>query len=666
MEKMTKDIKKKIEELRKKIRGHNKLYYADGRPEISDARYDRLMEELRELEQAHPRYMSPDSPTQTIGAPVPEKFKRVRHTSSMLSLESVNNEADVRRFDRTCRKETGRDVDYICEPKFDGISIELVYENGRFIRGSTRGNGVTGEDVTLNLKTISGVPRCLKAEKPPRRIAVRGEVIMHIKDFQRLNKEQAGRGLNTFANPRNVAAGSIRQLDYRITAQRKLHVYCYQILDLSGAMPRTQAEALETLERLGLQASPGVKHCRDITEAVFYHHDLESRRDALDYEIDGVVIKVNNMDYQKKLGRRTTNPKWAVAYKFEPRKEITRVENIVVQVGRTGILTPLALLQPVEVGGVTVSRATLHNMDQIAKLGVRIGDWVKVQRAGDVIPYVTEVVTEKRTGEEKEFRMPKRCPGCGTPVEQEDVFYRCPAGLACPAQLKEAISHYAGREAVDIDGFSDRTIECLHEKGLIKSISDIYTLKRGDLLKLERWREKKTDNLLRAIESSKDVPLDRFIFALGIRNVGKHIAALLADKFGTLEKIASAGQNDLLALNEIGPEIAENITAFFSKTKNLAEIKKLHKNGVVIRERKKARTGKLAEKKCIFTGSLKSMTRSEAKKLVESEGGEVASGISSTTDFVVVGEKPGSKVDRAKKKGIKVLTEEEFRNRLGL
>jgi DNA ligase (NAD+) len=661
---MTKDVKKRIDELKEQIKRHNKLYYTKGKPEVSDSKYDALVKELKALEKKHPELVTSDSPTQQVGAPVPDKFVKVKHVAPMLSLESVSDEAGALHFDQTCAKEAAGEVDYMCEPKLDGLSTELIYEDGKFVRGSTRGDGAVGEDVTLNLKTIPSVPKQLKGKNVPSRIAVRGEVMMHIKDFQGLNKRQAELGSDTYANPRNVAAGSMRQLDWRITAQRKLHVYCYRILDIKGKAPKTQKEALELLQKLGFQISPGSKHCRGIKDVISYHHDLEEKRDDLGYEIDGVAVKVNKMELQQKLGTRTTNPKWAMAYKFEPRKEVTRVENIVVQVGRTGTLTPVALLQSVEVGGVTVSRATLHNMDQIARLGVKIGDYVKVQRAGDVIPYVSEVVKLRRTGKEKEFHMPKKCSSCGASVEREDVFYRCPAGLGCPAQLKEAITHYASKGAVDIDGFSEKTVELLYEKKIIKSISDIYNLKRDDLLQLEGWKEKKTDNLLRAIEDAKNVTLERFIFGLGIKNVGKHIATLLAKRFGTLEKIESASADGFLAINEIGPEIAESIVKFFSEKKNHDEIEKLRKNGVNISGRKETVSGKLAGKKVLFTGALQSISRSEAKKIVESEGGEAASGVSSSVDLVVVGENPGSKFDKAKKLGLTILTEAQFKKLL--
>lgn len=656
-----KEAKKRIDELRKEIKKHNKLYYTQGEPEVSDSKYDELVKELKALERKHPEYYSPDSPTQQVGAPIPEKFEKVKHTSPMLSLESVNDEAGAEHFDQTCQKETGESQSYVCEPKLDGTSIELVYEDGKFKRGSTRGNGTIGEDVTLNLKTISDIPEKLTGGKLPGLLAVRGEVMMHIKDFNELNKRQAQEGKEPYANPRNVAAGSLRQLDWRITAKRKLHVYCYRVLSYSEKMPSSQEEALQLIRGFGIKTSPGTKKCKNIQEAIEYHRKMESQRDSLDYEIDGIVIKVNSFSSQEKLGTRTTNPRWAVAYKFKPRKEITRVEDIVIQVGRTGVITPLALLQPVDVGGVTVSRATLHNMDQVEKLGVKIGDYVKVERAGDVIPYISEVLKEKRTGKEKLFHMVKKCPSCGTPVEKEDVFYRCPAGLACPAQVKELMIHYSSKGAVDIEGFSEKTVELLYEKDLIKSISDIYSLKKEDLLPLEGWKEKKTENVLKSIEKSKDVPLERFIYGLGIRNVGSHIAVLLAKNFGTLERLMNATANELIEINEIGPEIAECIRDFFKTSKNIKEIEKLKEKGVRIKEKKKKEGGKLTGKKIVFTGSLETISRSEAKKIVEEEGGEASSSVSSNTDLVVAGEKAGSKLEEAKKKGIKIISEKEFK-----
>jgi len=655
------NVKKRIEELKKEIIRHNELYYLKAAPVISDGKYDELFNELKKLESVYPEYSAEDSPTRSVGAPIPNKFVKVEHSALMLSLDSVNDSAGAEHFDKTCSKEIGEGIDYVAEPKLDGISIELVYENGHFKDGSTRGDGRIGEDVTLNLKTVKGVPKRLSGKRIPRHLSVRGEVILHIKDFQALNKKQIDDGGVVFANPRNVAAGSMRQLDYRITASRKLRIYCYRILRISDSLPPAQSDVLKLLSGWGFNTPQNVEHCPNITAAIKYHHDMEKRRDELDYEIDGVVIKVNNLSFQEKLGTRTSNPRWAVAYKFKPRKEITRLVNIVVQVGRTGVVTPLALLQPVEVGGVTVSRATLHNIDQITKLGVKIGDYVKVHRAGDVIPYIGEVMKEKRTGGEKTFHFPTKCPSCGAKLEWEDVFCRCPAGLSCPKQMRETILNYVSKGAAGIDGFSIKSVELLYAKGLLKKISDIYTLKREDLLELDTWQEKKTENLLNKIEKSKNITLDRFIFGLGIKNVGRHIAVLLADKFGILKNLISSDEEALTAINEIGPEIAKSITSFFKNKENIKEIERLKKYGVIIHERKTSWNGKLSGKKVVFTGTLKTMTRLAAKEKVEAAGGEVSSAVGAGTDIVVAGENAGSKLEKAKSKNIKVLSEDEFR-----
>ncbi len=658
---MKNKIKKQINELRKEITRHNRLYYTNGKPKISDAKYDKFLRELKSLEKAYPEYFSPDSPTQTVGASILEKFEKVEHTAPMLSLESVNDEEGAERFDKNCRKESEDTIEYVCEPKLDGISIELVYEKGKFVRGSTRGDGIIGEDVTLNLKTIKNVPQKLKTKTSPEFLSVRGEVMMHISDFLKLNKNQLALGKDVFANPRNVAAGSMRQLDYRITEERKLYVYCYRILNISDKMPETQKEALGLLKILGFDISPNMRHCKSIDQAIKYHHELEEKRDTLDYEIDGVVIKVNDTKVQEKFGFRTTTPKWAVAYKFKPRREITHLEDIAVQVGRTGTLTPLALLQPVEVGGVTVSRASLHNMDQINRLDVKIGDYVKVERAGDVIPYVAEVIKKKRTGKEKSFHMPSKCPSCGAKVVKEEVFYRCPSGLGCPAQVIEAIIHYSSKNAVDIEGFSEKTAKLFYELDIVKSISDIYKINEKSLTGLEGWKEKKIENLLKAIEDSKTISLDRLIFGLGIRNVGRHIAQVLAKKFGSLDNVISSEPEALEEINEIGPEIAKSITDFFKEKKNIEEIKKLINCGVKVKDAEIKEEGKLAGKKFVFTGSLSSFSRPDAQKLVEALGGEAQSSISNTTDYLVAGEKSGSKIEKARKKGINILSEEEFK-----
>lgn len=662
MDKSIRSRKKEINELRETIRRHNHLYYVEGEPEISDLEYDRLIKRLKRLEKEYPELDDSDSPTKTVGSPLPEKTSKIEHTALMLSLESSADCQDIIKFDEKCRKNLSEVVEYMCEPKLDGLSIELVYENGLFIRGATRGDGRVGEDVTDNLKTILSIPKRLKGSNLPGLMSIRGEVLMCISDFHTLNKKRASEGKKLFANPRNVAAGSLRQLDESVTAERKLHVYCYRILYSSTGMPGTQKEALNVLSDMGFEKPPRTVLCRDIERAVEFHHELERDREDIDYEIDGLVIKVNSLRQQEILGARTNNPRWAIAYKFKPRREATHVKDIIVQVGRTGVLTPLALLDPVDVGGVTVSRATLHNMDQVRKLDLRINDHVRVERAGDVIPQVTEVVKNERTGEERIFSMPEKCPSCGSPVVKEDVYYRCVSGLVCPAQAKEKIKHFASKSAADIEGFSDKTVELFYDKGLVKRIPEIYTLKRDDLLRLENWKEKKADNLITAINSSKELTLERFIYGLGIQNVGRHLARLLALEFGSLEELQKAEQEELLSKKEIGPGIARSIVAFFSEERNLLQIERMFDLGV--KTTSPAKRGKLAGKKFVFTGSLDNYTRAEAKKMVEDSGGEISSNVSSKTDFVVAGEGAGSKLDHARQKKITILDEKSFEDLL--
>ncbi|HHF55761.1 MAG TPA: NAD-dependent DNA ligase LigA, partial [Thermoplasmatales archaeon] len=525
-----------------------------------------------------------------------------------------------------------------------------------------------GEDVTENIKTIRAVPLVLRDEEIPlpKMLAVRGEVIMHIKDFEELNKDLIQRGEEPLANPRNAAAGSLRRLDPNETAQRPLDIFFYEIMHVEGdgIKIETQWEALQTLKKWGLKVNPLVKLCKNIEEAIEYHHEMEERRETLDYEIDGVVIKVNRLDYQEKLGAKTRSPRWAIAYKFPPRKEETQILDIVVGVGRTGILTPVALLKPVDVKGVTVSRATLHNEDYIKEKDIRIGDWVRVARAGDVIPEVVEVIKERRTGKEKEFRMPKHCPVCGSHVVKEGAYYRCTGGLSCPAQLKRSIEHFASKNAMDIEGLGGKTVELLVEKGIIKRISDIYRLTKRDLLHLPRFAEKSAKNLIEAIEKSKNRGLARLIFALGIPNVGEHTARLLAEKFRSMDRLMNATEAELLAIKEIGPETASSIVNFFREERNRKEIEELKKLGVKMEYEEER--GRLKGKVFVFTGALKDFTREEAKELVEKEGGIVANSVSRNVDYVVVGEKPGSKYEKAKELGLRIIGEEEFKKLLGI
>lgn len=656
--------RERIKELTDMVKRHNRLYYTEGEPEISDSRYDELLAELKKLENEYPDMARPDSPTRTVGAPVSGKLPKVRHMADMLSLESSAKEEDLYRFDKNCRDKLSENPRYICEPKLDGLSVELVYERGTLSRGATRGDGRFGEDVTESLRQLDSVPDKLDISDPPELLSVRGEVILHVSDFMELNKRRAEQDLDLFANPRNVASGSLRQLDAKTARDRKMRVYCYSVLKIEGGELHTETEAIDFLKEAGFSVAPEIESFKGLEGVMEYHRRMESSREELDYEIDGIVVKVDSLPQQALLGVRTNNPKWAFAYKFAPRREETVVQDIAVQVGRTGVLTPLALLRPVDVGGVTVSRATLHNLDHIRKLDVRIGDHVKIERAGDVIPRVNSVLKRKRTGSEKVFNMPETCPSCGSEVTREEVFTSCPAGLDCPAQVRERIKHFASRNAMDIEGLSDRTVDMLYESGLVKNISDIYSLKKSDLLGLEGWKEKKADNLIKAVESSKDADLARFVFGLGIRNVGRHLASVLAGQFGSLDALRSAGKEELLKIDEIGPTTADNIVAFFKENRNLRQIDLIKQRGLALKAPSR-KEGKLAGKKIVFTGSLDNFTRSEARRVVEAAGGEVVSSVSANTDYVVSGDAPGGKLEQARKRSVKIIDEKEFSSLLG-
>ncbi|MBC7081050.1 MAG: NAD-dependent DNA ligase LigA [Thermoplasmatales archaeon] len=657
---------KRIEWLRKEINRHNYLYYVLNKPEISDEEYDKLMQELISLEQKYPDLITPDSPTQRVGAPPAEEFKTVAHVKPMLSLDTVNDVEEVISFDKRVKKEVGSEnIEYVAEPKMDGLSVELIYENGRYIRGSTRGDGINGEDITENIRTIKAVPLLLRGEeiKPPSFLAVRGEVIMHIEDFEKFNKELIEKGEEPMANPRNAASGSLRRLDPRETAMRPLDIFFYEIMRADGIEIKTQWEALELLKKWGLKTNPHSIKCSIIEEAIKYHEEMNRKREELSYEIDGVVIKVNEIKYQTLLGEKTRSPRWAIAYKFPPRKEETQVMNIVVQVGRTGILTPVALLKPVDVKGVTVSRATLHNEDYVKQKDVRIGDWVRVGRAGDVIPEVMEVIKERRTGNEKIFSMPDKCPVCGSSVVRDGAYYRCTGGLSCISQLKRSIEHFASKRAMDIEGLGGKTVELLVDRGIIKRVSDIYKIKKEDLLNLPRFGDKSAENLIEGIEKSKEKDLARFIYALGIPNVGEHMAKLLAEKFKDIDTLMNAKEEDLMSVREIGPETASSIVNFFKEEKNRNEIEELKKCGIKMKYEETR--GKLSGITFVFTGELKSFSREEAKEIVEKMGGGVASSVSKKVDYVVVGENPGSKYEKAKELGLKIINEEEFKKIIG-
>jgi len=644
--KMTKSgALKRIEFLCEEINRHNYLYYILDSPEISDAEYDRLLRELEELEKKFPDLVTPDSPTQRVGVAPLAEFGTVKHTIPMISLQNAFTEEEAREFDAKVKRflHTTQDIEYVAEPKIDGLAIELVYENGIFTVGSTRGDGETGENVTQNLRTIKTIP--LKLFKPkagaiPRKLEVRGEVYMKLRDFNKLNKRREGAGEPLFANPRNAAAGSVRQLDSKVTAGRPLDIFCYGVGVVEGLKLSTHWEILETLKSLGFKINPLIKRCKNIEEALTFHREIEEKRESLDYEIDGVVLKVNSLRLQEELGEISRSPRWAMAYKFPPRQETTRVIDIQVGVGRTGALTPVAIMEPVNVGGVTVSRATLHNQDEINRKDVRIEDTVVVQRAGDVIPEVVMVVKSRRVPHAKPYIMPEKCPSCGSHVVKEEVVWRCP-NVSCPAQVKESIRHFASKGGMDIEGLGYKHIE--------------------QMVGLERFADKSAQNIIDSIEKSRNTTLPRLIYSLGIRDVGEHTAKLLAKEFGTIDALKTAKYDDLIKIREVGPEVAKSILAFFAEERNLKFIDKLIKGGITYEAEKTKKGGPLDGKLFVFTGALKGFTRDEAEKIVESLGGRATTSVSKKTDYVVAGEEAGTKLDKARELGVKVITEKEFK-----
>jgi len=650
--------------LKSQIRHHDYLYYVKDRPEISDGEYDRLFRELADLEQTHPELVTPDSPTQRVGAPPLDELGKVRHEFPMLSLDSIVDPEDVRAFDHRMKRELDTDdIEYTVEPKFDGLSVELVYEQGTFVRGSTRGDGTTGEDVTINLRTIRSLPLQLRSSAHPIHLAVRGEVFMRLDDFHALNRRMTEQGGEAFANPRNAAAGSLRQLDSQITAARPLVLTCYEIMAMVGDRPVSHWEELEALALWGLPVPNLRRCCRTIEEVVVFHQDTERQRDQLPYEIDGVVVKVNRRDWQDRVGMKSRSPRWAIAFKFPPRKEVTEVQDIVVSVGRTGTLTPLALLTPVEVGGVTISRATLHNADEVARKDIRIGDTVRVERAGDVIPAIAERIPVPGESRASAFQMPSHCPVCGSVVAREGAYFYCTGQAACPAQLKGAIEHYASKGALNIEGLGKKTVAQLVDHGLVKDLSDLYRLTQEQLLELEGFGERSSSLLLEAIAQSKTASLDRFLMGLGIRQVGQHIAKVLAREFGSLHAIMSADHDRFLTIREIGPEISTSVASYFQESSNRRVIDQLQSLGLSIREPSSLHRDTatpLSGKSFVFTGGLAGLSRDDAKALVERLGATVSSGVSKKTSYVVAGADPGSKLDQAKKLGVRVLTEAEF------
>ncbi|MBN1165142.1 MAG: NAD-dependent DNA ligase LigA [Candidatus Krumholzibacteriota bacterium] len=654
---------RRVKELQQEINHHDFLYYVRNSPRISDAAYDRLRRELEDLEEKYPSLRSPHSPTQRVGAEPRSSLPPVLHLRPMLSLDSTTSADEAREFDTRLKKLLEREtIYYTIEPKFDGLSVELVYESGDLIRGSTRGNGLIGEDITPNIKTVGAVPLQLRGGSPPARLCVRGEALMPLEGFQKLNQRMIEGDESPFANPRNAAAGSLRQLDSRITASRPLTFFAYEIMVVEEGPPvPSHTREMELLGEWGFRVDDHIKLCSHIEEAIDFHAKLARSRDDLPFEIDGVVIQVDSKGERELAGARSRSPRWAIALKFEPRREITVIEDIIVQVGRTGKLTPVALLRPVDVSGVTVSRATLHNAGEVAKKDVRRGDKVRIERAGDVIPAVVERIEEGEKSRGEPFVMPDRCPVCGSAVTAEGAYHYCGGGNSCPSQLKRGIEHFASRGAMDIEGLGKRTVDLLVERRLVKSLVDLYRLTPEVLSELDGFAEKSAQNLMEAIFSSRKVSLARFIYALGIRNVGEHVARLLADHFGSSEKLAQASPEELAAIHEVGPEVARSVFNYFRDSRNLSTIALLRALGVEIQSPEKAGgPGSLEGKSFVFTGSLDSLTRDQAKVLITSRGGKVGSGVSKKTDYLVAGADPGSKHAQAVKLGIPILSEEDF------
>lgn len=664
-------IIKKADDLRKALHRHNYRYYVLDDPEISDAEYDRMMQELKLLEEDHPQLASPDSPTARVGAPPLQKFESVAHTIPMLSLDNGFNDEDILEFDRRVRRnlDTRDEILYTAEPKMDGVAVELIYENGKLVTASTRGDGLTGEVITTNVKTIQTVPLVMQTDgltALPSGLEIRGEVFIGLDAFKKFNQERIDQELPPFANPRNAAAGSLRQLDSKITAARPLEIFFYGVGIVEDFEFESHGELLESLTKWGFRINPLIRSAVTIEAVLSYYRELNEKRHQLAYDIDGVVVKVDRIALQQRLGATSRSPRWAIAYKFKAIQETTTLEAIEVQLGRTGVLTPVAHLKPVNVGGVTVSRATLHNEDEIQKKDVRIGDQVLVQRAGDVIPEIVKVIASKRDGSETRFKMPKQCPVCDSAVVRMagEAATRC-INSSCSAQVKERIKHFASKAAFDIDGLGTKLVDQLVDKKLLSSFADIFNLDENALSELERMGAKSAANLKNAIEHSKSIAFARFLFALGIRHVGEHVAALLADHFHDLDALMDCPREELESVEGIGPIVAESITHFFDQERNLHIVNQLFDSGVKLETAARRKTGKLKDQVFVLTGALQNFSRSQAKALIEAAGGKVSGSVSGNTDYVVAGESPGSKLTKAKELGVAVIDEARFKELFG-
>jgi DNA ligase (NAD+) len=666
---------KRAEELREEIRHHEHRYFVLDTPEITDAEFDHLVNELKALEREHPELVTPDSPTQRVGGKAREGFVKVAHSAQMLSLDNAYSEEELREWTRKVTELAGSQVvEYECEYKLDGLSMALHYEamdgaGARFVRGVTRGDGSTGEDVTANLRTVRSIPLTVGGEELKKAgltapFEVRGEVLMPTKSFVAMNEQREDAGLARFANPRNAAAGAVRVLEPNITAQRRLDFYPYFLLQDGRMACATQWEALESLSAAGFKVNPHRAVAKTFAELWKFVNATEAARDGLPYEIDGVVVKVNSIALWQRLGFTGKAPRWAIAYKFAARAAMTQIEDILIQVGRTGKLTPVAALKPVAVGGTTVARATLHNQDEIERLGVHIGDWVMVERGGDVIPKVTRVVNEgehTRPADAREFHMPKQCPECGGHIvrAEGEVNSFC-VNVNCPAKLRESLLHFASRHVMNIEGLGDALVDQLLSKGLVRDIADLYSLQEDGLLQLERMGKKSAENVLREIEASKKLPLERVIFGLGIRMVGERTAEFLAEHFGGMQKLMEASEEELVEVNEVGPRIAASIREFFAEEKNVKLIERLREAGLTLTGEAKVRGTTLAGMTFVLTGALPTYSRDEAKKRIEDAGGKVSGSVSKKTSYVVAGEDAGSKLDKAHSLGVKVISEAEL------
>ena len=659
-------IQKQINYLRMQLNDHNYRYYVLDDPLISDSEYDQLFRELQKLETDNPNLITEDSPTRRVGAEPLSSFGSWTHRMPMLSLANAMNEDELAAFDTRVKKglDTEKDLEYMAEPKLDGLAVELVYENGFFVNGSTRGDGITGEDITQNLKTIMAIPLSLRknGQKNPPLLEVRGEVFITKDGFKKLNRNQEKEELSPFANPRNAAAGSLRQLDSKITATRPLSIYCYEAGRIDGISFDTHEDFLSTLKEWGFPVNPEIQKVKNAETMVAFHRNLEAKRDSLPYEIDGTVFKVNAINQRNALGIRSRSPRWAIAGKFKAQQATTLVQNIIPSVGRAGAVTPVARLEPVNVGGVVVTNATLHNQDEIDRKDVRVGDTVLIQRAGDVIPEVVKVIPAKRPPETKAYQLPTACPSCGQEVfrPEGEVVARC-QNLSCPAQVKGRIEHFVSKGALDIDGFGEKLVDQLVDKKLILTVDDIFKLNFDDLVNLERMAEKSALNILTAIQDSKQTTFARFVYALGIRNVGAHLSKVLEKAFvGDIEKFMNAEEEELEAIDEVGPIVAETITIFLSNCTNTDVIESCLSLGIRLKKVEEPKSLLVQGKTFVFTGALTQFSRNEAKEMTEAHGGKVSGSVSKNTDFVVVGPGAGSKLKKATELNIPVLSEAEF------